>query len=485
MKSSKRTLISAFAAILLITACDDDSSDNHGNSTDVSACTEITCGGHGKCAVTQDNTAVCICDNGYHTDPTNATSCILDAETPNACKDITCGDHGKCAVTQEGTSACICDNGYHTDPENAANCVIDAETPNACKDITCGGHGKCAVTLAGTAACICDNGYHTDPENAANCVVDSEEPNACKDITCGNHGKCAVTQEGTAACICDNGYQTDPENTANCIETPNACKDITCGGHGKCAITQDETALCICDDAFHTVPENAFNCVINDTIVFGHYEQDNDTTNGKEPITWRILDSNSSDQYLIISEKVLDVKRYNENYYNPITWEKSTIRSWLNGYDGSYNTVGKNYTSENFIDTAFAAAEKEKIINTDVPAHFHPDYSTSPGNATRDKIFLLSIVEARNYFTSSRDRQADATRYAVKHAASVVGSESGNLPTTNGTCSDIHCYASWWLRSPASSASRASGVTCDGSLTGNASVELDNVGVRPAMWVQF
>ncbi len=111
MKSSKLTFISTFAAILIVTACGDDSSDNHGNSTDVSVCAEITCGGHGKCAVTQDNSAVCICDNGYHTDPSNAANCVVDSEDPNACKDITCGGHGKCAVTQEGTAACICDNG--------------------------------------------------------------------------------------------------------------------------------------------------------------------------------------------------------------------------------------------------------------------------------------------------------------------------------------------------------------------------------------
>ena len=280
MKSSKRTLISAFAAILLITACGDDSSDNHGNSTDVSVCTENTCGGHGKCAVTLDNSAVCICDNGYHTEPSNADNCVLDSEEPNACKDITCGGHGKCAVTQEGTAVCICDYGYHTDPENDANCVKNYE--------------------------------------------------------------------------------------------------------------------------------------VDDTIVFGHYEQDNDTTNGKEPIEWRVLGKNGFGQYLIISEKVLDVMPYNMTYI-PITWEKSTIRSWLNGYGASYNTVGNDYTSNNFIDTAFIAEEKALIVTSSVPAHSNPNYNTDPGNATTDKIFLLSIVEANKYFASDSDRQAMATLYAIKN----------------------------------------------------------------------
>lgn len=66
--------------------------------------------------------------------------------------------------------------------------------------------------------------------------------------------------------------------------------------------------------------------VVGDIVTFGHYEQDNDTTNGKEPIAWRVLDKNDEGQYLIISEKVLDVQPYNTtNLF--ITFEKSTIRS--------------------------------------------------------------------------------------------------------------------------------------------------------------
>ncbi len=65
---------------------------------------------------------------------------------------------------------------------------------------------------------------------------------------------------------------------------------------------------------------------VGDIVTFGHYEQDNDTTNGKEPIEWRVLDKNDEGQYLIISEKVLDVQPYNTtNLF--ITFEKSTIRS--------------------------------------------------------------------------------------------------------------------------------------------------------------
>ena len=83
--------------------------------------------------------------------------------------------------------------------------------------------------------------------------------------------------------------------------------------------------------------------VVGDIIVFGHYEQDNKTKNGKEPIEWRVLDIDAAGQLLVISDKVLERKKYNETNpgYRGITWEKSTIRSWLNGYAASYNSDGR------------------------------------------------------------------------------------------------------------------------------------------------
>ena len=224
--------------------------------------------------------------------------------------------------------------------------------------------------------------------------------------------------------------------------------------------------------------------VAGDTITFGTYEQDNNTSNGKEAITWRVLDVNSSGQLLIISEKVLDAKPYNTTNIS-MTWEKSTIRSWLNGYAASYNTVGTSFTSSNFINTAFTATERAKIVAKTVPAHANPSYSTSPGNATTDKVFLLSITEAKQYFTSDSARQADATRYAVKQGVYVKGSESGNY-SYDGTCTDVHCYAFWWLRSPGLDTGNAARVYTTGAVdNGGYYVSHTYPGVRPALWVQY
>ena len=59
------------------------------------------------------------------------------------------------------------------------------------------------------------------------------------------------------------------------------------------------------------------------------------------------------------------------------------------------NGIG-DYTGNNFINIAFSTSEMVKIVSSNVPAHANPKYSTSPGNATTDKIFLLSITEVNN-----------------------------------------------------------------------------------------
>ena len=213
-----------------------------------------------------------------------------------------------------------------------------------------------------------------------------------------------------------------------------------------------------------------------DVIIFGNYEQDNDTTNGKEPITWLVLDVNKNHQALLVSKKILDSKPYNlkqqSNSSDPsTTWEECTIRSWLNGYEASYNKVGNDYTSDNFIDTAFAAEEKANIVASYVPAHSNPNYSTATGNATTDKVFMLSSVEAENYFANNEARQAEATPYA-----------------SNIVCTSEHCYSEWWLRSPGSTSDKAEYVLKSGIID-NRGGDINDVsklnGVRPALWIQY
>ena len=126
---------------------------------------------------------------------------------------------------------------------------------------------------------------------------------------------------------------------------------------------------------------------VGQRIEFGTYEQDSiwddKTTREKDPIRWIVLEK-QDDRILVVSSLILDIHSYDESYSDVVTWEKCSLRRWLN------NT---------FINNAFNATERKLILEAEVPADKHPDCDTDPGNATTDQIFLLSASEYLKYFT--------------------------------------------------------------------------------------
>ena len=102
-----------------------------------------------------------------------------------------------------------------------------------------------------------------------------------------------------------------------------------------------------------------------DNIYFGTYFQSNGST--KEPVKWRVL-SSTGGQLFLLADQNLDVFQYHTEE-ETVTWETSTMRSWLNGYRASSNTGGDNgtdYTGDNFLDAAFSAKEQNAIVVTAV-----------------------------------------------------------------------------------------------------------------------
>lgn len=197
---------------------------------------------------------------------------------------------------------------------------------------------------------------------------------------------------------------------------------------------------------------------IGDHIYFGAYEQDNNTSNGKEEICWIVL-AKENNQILVISEKALDCRQYNKTDTS-VTWETCFIRSWLN---------------ETFLNSAFSTLEQEQIKNTIVSADNNPSYNTSAGNATNDKIYLLSITEVNMYFTNDRAKMCVPTTYAKAN-----GVRPGSY--ANGTGNN--CW--WWLRSPGGSQRNAACVNYLGSIYKLGICVDDNaIGVRPAMWISI
>ena len=78
-----------------------------------------------------------------------------------------------------------------------------------------------------------------------------------------------------------------------------------------------------------------------------------------EPIKWRVLNTDS-DQAFIQTDLALDVKGHDRGYAN-VTWEASSIRSWLNGYKAEKNQLNKDYTDNNFQKYAFNEREQGGI----------------------------------------------------------------------------------------------------------------------------
>ena len=193
---------------------------------------------------------------------------------------------------------------------------------------------------------------------------------------------------------------------------------------------------------------------IGDTITFGTYEQDNDTANGKEDIEWLVL-AKEGKKALLISDKAIDCKTYHSSDVG-VTWGKCALRTWMNG---------------TFLKEAFTVEEQAQIQSTEVSAEKNPDFSTDPGSSTTDRVFLLSISEAKKYFGSDKERICFPTVYTEKNSPYMRKVDEGT------------CW--WWLRTPAYDQNYAATVFYDGVIYSNG-INVDFTGgIRPAMWVSF
>ena len=211
-----------------------------------------------------------------------------------------------------------------------------------------------------------------------------------------------------------------------------------------------------------------------DNIYFGTYQQSSDGSGGynTNPIKWRVLE-NANGQLFLLSDQNLDVFQYHTDKES-VTWESSTMRSWLNGYGVSENIggdSGTDYTSDHFIGTAFSEKEQKAIAETEVVNDDNPTHGTEGGNNTTDKIFLLSIAEANNgsYFANDSSRIATNTAYVA--GGGKIGGYVNGVGENN----------EWWLRSPGLDAFNAADVMYSGGVFSyGLNVYGENLAVRPA-----
>jgi hypothetical protein len=174
------------------------------------------------------------------------------------------------------------------------------------------------------------------------------------------------------------------------------------------------------------------NIAAGSTITWGEYEG--------QPLEWLVLEIKGG-KALLLTKDVIERRTYNDKNES-VTWETCTLRKWLNS--DFYNS--------------FTAAQKRAVAETAVINEDNSEYGTPGGNDTRDKVFLLSLSEARKYFGSDRERIARYNGEAFR----------------------------WWLRSPGLYATYAADVYSDGYVYFNGIyVNYDYGGVRPALWVNL
>lgn len=169
-------------------------------------------------------------------------------------------------------------------------------------------------------------------------------------------------------------------------------------------------------------------------IQLGRYEQDGNIRNGNEPIDWIVLKIQDG-KALLVSKYALDVQQYNKGYSQDANWEDCWLRKWLNN---------------DFLTAAFNSEECSII------------------SGTQDKLFLLSIDDAKKYFSSDAERQCKLTEYAEQQGASSI---------------DGYCW--WWLQPTENIASVVGykGDICD---YGNyVHIDSDEHAVRPVMWIEI
>lgn len=203
-----------------------------------------------------------------------------------------------------------------------------------------------------------------------------------------------------------------------------------------------------------------------------------------DKIKWRVLETGGG-YAMLLADKALDDQSYNTSYTN-ITWENSTIRSWLNGYGSSYNTYGTDYSSKNFIDTAFSSSEQSAIKSAGLSNDNNIFPGIEGGNDTTDKVFLLSESDVWNtdkavshgfvkdYDTNAKQRRAKSTSYAKA------------MGLYSNTSSDYLGNCRWWLRSTGSYSTRAAYINFNGlGIFYGKSVFEDDYAVRPALYLNL
>lgn len=198
---------------------------------------------------------------------------------------------------------------------------------------------------------------------------------------------------------------------------------------------------------------NIAEASVGDIVTFGKFETDGNEGNGEEELRWQVL-SNRDDLVTLITEQSIAGMRYNFNA-SPTNWSDCSLRTWLNG---------------TFYTSAFELSEADFICKNYINTPTNPDFPSPSGDATVDKVYLLSLNEALHYFSSVSDRKATCTTASYTQ-----------------TFTDDNDYCVWWLRTPGARLESAVGVDPSGQVmtVGYDCYKNEQIGVRPVVVVDI
>ncbi len=188
-------------------------------------------------------------------------------------------------------------------------------------------------------------------------------------------------------------------------------------------------------------------------VAFGRYKQG--FCSDPEPIEWLVLE-NDGKQALLVSKYSLDCKSFNLGEGDG-SWRECYLRKWLN---------------DDFFNIAFNSEEQNRIVESVLfTGDTHWEYLNKSGitkgcGETRDKVFCLSIEEAKKYFPTDNKRQCWPTRHTKEY-------------------NDKPWY--YWLRSPGAAKHRVAVVESEGSIYsfGEDANFKYNMPVRPALRIKL
>jgi len=215
-----------------------------------------------------------------------------------------------------------------------------------------------------------------------------------------------------------------------------------------------------------------------------------------EDIAWQVL-AVEDGRVLVMTQNIIDVRPFDSKQVMA-KWEESEIREWLNGdfYSGLPAFV-QGRVQETWIENN--RSEDTELSGSDSD----PD--------TEDKVFLLSLAEAKLYFASDEGRKAgydlsektiediDKDREShcemLKYAYSMRSGDETELMLLMSFDDYVLNYGGiyWWLRSPSwapiggpfsetKCINDAGSISSLGNVSGMNNV-FNFIGPRPAMWL--